>query len=65
MKSAWLAAGLLALLGSAANAQDGGSSLVGREAPEISTPEWMNGDGRTAIADFRGEVVLIEAWATW
>ena len=69
MRHGWLAAGLIALAGSvglvsAAAAQEG-AALVGKDAPDIQTKEWINSDGRTAIADFKGEVVLIESWATW
>jgi hypothetical protein len=66
-RTLWLA-GLLSLLGAAAGlaaAQDEGASLVGKDAPEIQTREWINTDGRTAIADFKGEVLLLEQFATW
>ncbi|MCK6479875.1 MAG: hypothetical protein L6R43_06925 [Planctomycetes bacterium] len=64
MRLGWLfAAALLAAGAVPALAQD--KNLVGQDAPEIQTKEWINGDGRSAIADFKGEVVLIEAWATW
>jgi len=33
-------------------------------APEIEIHDWINGDGRTTLADFRGEVVLLEFWNT-
>jgi hypothetical protein len=36
----------------------------GRLAPEIFVSHWIGGDGRTSIADFRGEVVLLEFWGT-
>jgi hypothetical protein len=39
-------------------------SLVGRPAPEIQATDWIHGDGRTSLADFRGEVVLLEFWKT-
>jgi hypothetical protein len=64
----WALAALALAAGSAAvqaSPLEEPTSLVGKEAPEIQTKEWINGDGRTSIADFRGEVVLIEAWATW
>ena len=65
MKLGWLALGLLGLLGRTPVMAQDGPSLVGQDAPEISTKEWINSDGRSAIADFKGEVVLIEEWATW
>jgi thiol-disulfide isomerase/thioredoxin len=40
------------------------AAAVGRPAPEIQVTDWIGGDGRTALADFRGEVVLLEFWAT-
>jgi thiol-disulfide isomerase/thioredoxin len=48
----------------AAPASAGEGSLVGSPAPEIKTSEWFHGDGRTTLADFRGQVVLLEFWAT-
>lgn len=59
------AALLLLASASPAVAQDGAPSLVGQKAPELQTREWLNSDGRTRIADYAGEVVLVEAFATW
>jgi thiol-disulfide isomerase/thioredoxin len=39
-------------------------SLIGKPAPEISVKEWINGDSKL-LADLRGQVVLLEFWATW
>ena len=39
-------------------------ALIGREAPEISIAEWLNGEA-TTLRDLRGRVVLLEFWATW
>jgi thiol-disulfide isomerase/thioredoxin len=39
-------------------------SLVGSKAPEIRTTDWIHGDGRTTLADFRGQSVLLEFWST-
>ena len=64
MRNAWWAAGLLVLAGAVATAQDQSKSLVGKDAPELQTKEWINSDGRTTLADMRGEVVLIESWKT-
>jgi thiol-disulfide isomerase/thioredoxin len=38
--------------------------LIGREAPEISIQSWINSEPLT-LADLRGQVVLMEFWATW
>jgi thiol-disulfide isomerase/thioredoxin len=38
--------------------------LLGQPAPEISVKEWIRGDP-TTLADLRGQVVLLEFWATW
>jgi thiol-disulfide isomerase/thioredoxin len=40
----------------------GDTSLAGKPAPEIQATDWVHGDGRTSLADFRGEVVLLEFW---
>lgn len=65
MKRAWLAAGLVALAaGGLALAQESKEGIVGKDAPELQTREWINNNGRTAIADFKGEVVFIEQWKT-
>ena len=52
--------GALATLAVAADAQ-----LVGKDAPEISTPLFYLTDGRTRVADFKGEVVFLQCFATW
>ena len=41
---------------------DGGA--VGQPAPEIQIGDWIMGDGRIQLADFKGEVVLLEFWKT-
>ena len=41
-----------------ASAQDAGL------APEIQINEWIHGDGLDQLADYRGEVVLLEFWNT-
>jgi hypothetical protein len=43
----------------------GDASILGKEAPAITTAEFLNSDGRTQIADFKGEVLFIECFATW
>jgi thiol-disulfide isomerase/thioredoxin len=39
-------------------------SLIGQPAPEISLAQWINGEPTTLEA-LRGQVVLLEFWATW
>lgn len=57
------AAAAAVLLVAAARAV-GDATLTGRPAPEIQAKEWIHGDGRTTLADFKGEVVLLEFWKT-
>ena len=42
---------------------DGATSLVGREAPEFRLD--LVGGGQFALADLRGEIVVIDFWASW
>jgi len=39
-------------------------ALLGGEAPEISIPDWLRG-GPASLSQLRGNVVLLEFWATW
>lgn len=39
--------------------------ILGQDAPAITTKEFLNSDGRTNVADFKGEVLFIECFATW
>ena len=36
----------------------------GQKAPDVKLTE-LSGNGKTRISDFKGKVVLIDAWATW
>ena len=40
-------------------------TLEGKDAPEIEVSNWLNRPERTTVASHRGEVLLIEFWATW
>jgi thiol-disulfide isomerase/thioredoxin len=65
MKSAsTLVACASVVLGFVAAATAGEGSLVGKPAPEIDAREWIHGDGRATLADFRGAVVVLEFWKT-
>lgn len=33
-------------------------------APAFQAKEWIGGDGNFSVEDFKGKVVLLEAWAT-
>ncbi len=39
-------------------------NLIGQPAPEIAVASWMNTEP-TSLEDLRGQVVLLEFWATW
>lgn len=39
-------------------------SLIGQAAPEIAVAQWINSEP-TCLTDLRGQVVLLEFWATW
>lgn len=39
-------------------------NLTGQPAPEISIETWINSEP-TSLTDLRGQVVLLEFWATW
>lgn len=57
----------VALLAGTASAVSGGedeTAEVGRPAPEIRVSDWIGGDGRSSLADFRGDVVLLVFFRT-
>ena len=58
-----LVALLLLLATAPVLAQEGG--LVGKEALEIQANDWINRPEKTSVADHRGEVLLMEFFATW
>lgn len=39
-------------------------SLIGQPAPEIEVARWINAEPKSLV-DLRGQVVLLEFWATW
>ncbi len=65
MRSLMIASGMAVLVGAGAMALAGtGNSFIGKKAPEIRPTDWIGGDGRTSLADFKGEVVMLEFWST-
>jgi thiol-disulfide isomerase/thioredoxin len=63
-RAKWAAAAAAVLFIAAAVQAVGDAALTGRPAPEIQATDWIHGDGRTTLADFKGEVVLLEFWKT-
>ena len=65
---AWLFMGgglesLTNLTGSSSPATSGGSADVGQRAPDLRLP--LAGGGEVSLAQYRGQVVLVNLWATW
>ena len=59
-----LAVGLPTVVSKTAHSDQTGPAAVNAPAPEVSLGNTIGGDGRTALADFRGEVVFLEFWGT-
>ena len=59
-----VALAVVGLAGAAAVLAGDEPRILGKEAPAIETKEWLNSDGRTAIADFKGELLFIELFST-
>ncbi len=38
---------------------------VGDKAPEIHGGKWYNSKGDVTLAKLKGQIVLIDFWATW
>ncbi len=36
-----------------------------KQAPEISAQAWYNSDGPVSLASLRGQIAVVEFWATW
>ncbi len=39
-------------------------ALVGKQAPDIDSKQWIGGDAK-ALSAMKGKVVLVDFWATW
>jgi len=61
MRFGWLAAAGIALTAAApVFSQDGAETKV----PAFQAKDWIQHDGMTDYADFAGQVLLLESWAT-
>jgi peroxiredoxin len=64
----WIVAGIVIfVLGAYANhylASSGGAGLTGKQAPAIEMPA-VRGDEEVGLSDHRGELVVLDFWATW
>ncbi len=60
-----LAAPVLLAVAAAPLAAGTGKSFLGQEAPEFQASDWIHRPARTSVAEYRGEVLLLEFSATW
>jgi hypothetical protein len=44
------------------SAQD--RAAVGELVPEVSFPQFLNGDGRQKLSEFYGQPVILDRWGT-
>ncbi len=56
--------GVIGLLGFGLLAKESESLAVGEPAPEAELPR-LNGRGAASLAEYRGEWVLVNFWASW
>ena len=56
--------GLIALLAYGVASESDDKEVTGERAPEISLPPLEGGEERS-LADFRGQVVVLNYWASW
>jgi len=63
LSKALLAAGLFVGLAASAPAAVGETLKIGDPAPALSVGEWVKGDAHSEMK--KGEIYLIEFWATW
>ncbi|MGK0303757.1 MAG: hypothetical protein ACI89X_004656 [Planctomycetota bacterium] len=39
-------------------------ATVGQQVPDVSFPQFLNGDGRQKLSEFFGQPVIIDRWGT-
>jgi cytochrome c biogenesis protein CcmG/thiol:disulfide interchange protein DsbE len=61
----FLALAALLYKGLALNPREVPSPLIGKPAPEFSLPDLMDTGKQLSHADFKGQVSLLNVWATW
>lgn len=62
LKSVLLATAVVAFATLTGDRATAAKSFLGQDAPAIQSGDWINGDGRTDLGDFKGELVFIEFW---
>jgi len=62
MRHSMLAAGLALVIGVGASMATAGNPFRGKEAPPIKPNSWVGSNGRSSLADYKGEVVLLDFW---
>jgi cytochrome c biogenesis protein CcmG/thiol:disulfide interchange protein DsbE len=56
--------GLIALLAYGVASESGDAEVTGDRAPDISLPP-LDGGAERSLADYRGQVVVLNYWASW
>jgi cytochrome c biogenesis protein CcmG/thiol:disulfide interchange protein DsbE len=57
-------AAIVALLAYGLASNDPEQNIAGRSAPELALPK-LDGGGTASLADYRGQVVVLNFWASW
>jgi cytochrome c biogenesis protein CcmG/thiol:disulfide interchange protein DsbE len=57
-------AAIVALLAYGLASNDPDQDIAGEQAPRLALPK-LDGGGRASLADYRGQVVVLNYWASW